>query len=705
MTTLLQQLAAYQYDSEKLLTGGEDSNSSSLQQQQQYQEHIRDNKLQQQQQQYQEYIRDNKLQQHEREQHLHQLQSINNLLLEMPPPLSPSSSFGGSMASPTKTTATGLEDMSITELFGLGLPRGSLMGDGQKQSGQSNCDTNGGNRDYLHRRSDTSGYAHSSSGYYLNSTSHKQYSSMEAFYQSTEVPSSPISVHAPTSPSTPESVYSNAYSYSSVASSPYTSSSSPESPGYSKQLNLSPVRRCYGRPIRGNSTPYSDCPSSPSVEFPSHVYNCNGTRSNSPADSDNSVSSFDGHVSEAMNTMTLTHGQHRCYPSVSQNSMMDANKYIQNGRGSMDAQRYTKYLNVPTPMHHFHHHAHDHSRNQDCNHQYSGNCTNMCSSEKNCCMGNKRNVNLNTLPNSLPQTLSLDKAARCHRNAAAGSDATYTWRGDLPQRTQKPVAYSSKVFLGGVPWDITEAALISTFKQFGSIKIEWPGKNQTPVQPKGYAYIIFESEKQVKNLLANCTHDFSNGGSYYYKISSKRMKGKAVQVIPWSINDSNYVKSTQQKLDAEKTVFVGALHGMITATGLASIMNDLFDNVIYAGIDTDKFKYPIGSARVTFSSKQSYNKAVNAAFIEVKTAKFAKIIQVDPYIEDAPCSSCFVQQGPYFCRERICFKYYCHTCWNWNHNNSSMSWHKPMSRGLKNNQVIGLSPSTIGRFTRPPYFI
>lgn len=44
----------------------------------------------------------------------------------------------------------------------------------------------------------------------------------------------------------------------------------------------------------------SDCPPSPSMEFPPHSYNCNGTRSNSPEDSDNSVSSFDGHLSEAM---------------------------------------------------------------------------------------------------------------------------------------------------------------------------------------------------------------------------------------------------------------------------------------------------------------------------------------------------------------------------------------------------------------------
>lgn len=56
-----------------------------------------------------------------------------------------------------------------------------------------------------------------------------------------------------------------------------------------------------------------------------------------------------------------------------------------------------------------------------------------------------------------------------------------------------------------------------------------------------------------------------------------------VQVIPWALNDSNYTKSTSQKLDPSKTVFVGALHGMLNAEGLAKIMNDLFDGVVYAG--------------------------------------------------------------------------------------------------------------------------
>lgn len=110
------------------------------------------------------------------------------------------------------------------------------------------------------------------------------------------------------------------------------------------------------------------------------------------------------------------------------------------------------------------------------------------------------------------------------------------------------------------------------------------------------------------------------------------------------------MKQPAQRLDPQKTVFVGALHGMMNAEGLAHVMHDLFGNVLYAGIDTDKHKYPIGgcsdpspilprnicllvglfpgSGRVTFSSHKSYMKAVNAAFVEVKTPKFTKKVSV-----------------------------------------------------------------------------
>ena len=39
----------------------------------------------------------------------------------------------------------------------------------------------------------------------------------------------------------------------------------------------------------------------------------------------------------------------------------------------------------------------------------------------------------------------------------------------------------------------------------------------------------------------------------------------SVQIIPWNVADSNYVRFPSPRLDPKKTVFVGALHGMINA--------------------------------------------------------------------------------------------------------------------------------------------
>lgn len=56
-----------------------------------------------------------------------------------------------------------------------------------------------------------------------------------------------------------------------------------------------------------------------------------------------------------------------------------------------------------------------------------------------------------------------------------------------------------------------------------------------------------------------------------------------VQVIPWSVRDASWVGCGSARLEPARTVFVGALHGMLSAAALARIMDDLFSGVVYAG--------------------------------------------------------------------------------------------------------------------------
>ena len=225
------------------------------------------------------------------------------------------------------------------------------------------------------------------------------------------------------------------------------------------------------------------------------------------------------------------------------------------------------------------------------------------------------------------------------QRAAVNNDSKYTWIGSFSEKNQnKKTHYSNKVFLGSVPWDIKDGELKFELREYGNVKLQHPGKevhlaSSTTKEKACYLYVIFESEKQVKIFLKNCSTIYLKDNPFskkLFKIASSRFKNREIlEVIPWNIHDSNYV-STRNGYQPhlvkanERTVFVGALHGMMTAEFLAKVFTDLFGPVLYVGLDTDKHKYPIGSGRVTFQNVKSYKKAVSAAFIHIKCNRFFK---------------------------------------------------------------------------------
>ena len=121
-----------------------------------------------------------------------------------------------------------------------------------------------------------------------------------------------------------------------------------------------------------------------------------------------------------------------------------------------------------------------------------------------------------------------------------------------------------------------------------------------------------------------------------------------VQVIPWVLSDSNYVRQPSQRLEPQKTVFVGALHGMLNAEGLAHIMHDLFDNVVYAGIDTDKHKYPIGQCICIEQLSLLFHPFMKMEFMHRNHQYLLCLVGAQStMIVESVCQSACISQKPY----------------------------------------------------------
>uniref|UniRef100_A0A915KS76 RRM domain-containing protein n=1 Tax=Romanomermis culicivorax TaxID=13658 RepID=A0A915KS76_ROMCU len=118
--------------------------------------------------------------------------------------------------------------------------------------------------------------------------------------------------------------------------------------------------------------------------------------------------------------------------------------------------------------------------------------------------------------------------------------------------------FARKVFIGGLPMDISEEQIKSTFNKFGPCIVDWPHKSETKAfyPPKGYAFLIFENETSVQYLANSCLKE---DDKYYLGVNSQTCKDKPVQVRPWCLVDSEYYLDRSLSLDLRKTVFIGGV--------------------------------------------------------------------------------------------------------------------------------------------------
>lgn len=256
--------------------------------------------------------------------------------------------------------------------------------------------------------------------------------------------------------------------------------------------------------------------------------------------------------------------------------------------------------------------------------------------------------------------------------------------GECPSNQESCEHYSRKVFVGGLPPDIDEEEIKASFRRFGSLVVDWPHKAESKsyFPPKGYAFLLFHEESSVQALIDACLQEDEK---LYLCVSSPTIKDKPVQIRPWRLSDADFVLDSTLALDPRKTVFVGGVPRPLKASELATIMNNLYGGVCYAGIDTDPdLKYPKGAGRVAFSNHQSYIAAISARFVHLHHSEIEKRVEVKPYVlDDQFCDECHGSRcgnkfAPFFCANITCLRYYCENCWSTIHSQTGREFHKPL---------------------------
>ncbi|CAF3399366.1 unnamed protein product [Rotaria sp. Silwood1] len=284
------------------------------------------------------------------------------------------------------------------------------------------------------------------------------------------------------------------------------------------------------------------------------------------------------------------------------------------------------------------------------------------------------------------------------------SNTMPSWRGYLPMKFepitsdqyQITTQFSQKVFLGGIPSELTEAELLLVLRKFGKCNIKWPKNNGLNHNMPAFCHVVYRESRSVSELLKHCTRQQRSTIDYFLHIHMlptttglpiRTTRFKPIQVVPWNVKDNVYVMQNENISNNEtsykdwsRTIFVSPLHGKMTAFSLSTIMSNVFGAVLIAQINTDKYGYPTGTGTVLFCDSHSYMRAVAAGTIDIKCDCFHKLLDIDPFLrENEPCAFCPLI-ADLFCRNFHCLRSYCKQCWVNKHGPKPLADHQPATR-------------------------
>jgi cytoplasmic polyadenylation element-binding protein len=261
-----------------------------------------------------------------------------------------------------------------------------------------------------------------------------------------------------------------------------------------------------------------------------------------------------------------------------------------------------------------------------------------------------------------------------------GNGLSESWTESWTENVQQPIvssfltpkSYSNKVFLGGLPGDVTDSDIVQELSRYGRAEVEID-KRSIPKSRRTFAYVIFLDPSAINKMLLDCIKSPTEGSmEYYYHFGNTPNSNKRTQIIPWSINNNSASRDKEQNADdfemgqisRKLTVYVGGLHGKITAQKLMQAMETLFNNVSSAELFTDKFAYPTGSGKVSFGNADSYKRAVREKYVTIITQKISSHTEVKPFIDrNEACIMCGLHPAGNYCSAVTCMDYFCDECW------------------------------------------